>query len=613
MAFEIFPDVRQRPRRLPWSVRQWQIAAWVVFLAGLVIPAIGPVWKDFHRVQPTLTAAQIRAAYKDLGLRRERATTLGQLYSIEMLERDCYQIAAIVDAPRVYTSTPQLNRLAFDAEELRAELSNLAEKNRRREQFEALPNTAPSDRLMALMKADGEIAQAIRVGALAANYRPAFFPPTVPSAIHPSWIGFAKWWGLAWLLSAIPALFFVFGMYRLSRRPVLAEMVYRPGSLLVQSLFWWFTFGNDLLDERGVLELKLDRLKWRFRDQHGRAADEAEVAQMLRQVSGRVLTVEQALARVREAPELVQVRTRRTAFQGLLALILSAFGQMVMSAATAVAQTLRSVTPTSAFVDSTDTRRRDDVGVSVAGVGLVRMTENGTTGLQAFVKGVGKHGPFTLAGEFDAATMRAKELSVSLNVSSGISLTAGQIIPPCTWDYAPPTKERMPGSPLWGLVPNFNDRGVTIQARNGGITVQTAVLNGDGANVNDSDGVVDWSGRVALERPRFSLSGVIQRTWSGIVQRDYRAAFGKLSLFGTKLEVGHADRLDRHTSATHVRAERAFGSVTGAVQYEVPTGASFVLQRQLPGYRSRVGFFTRLREHAPPSTGLLLQYGVSTP
>lgn len=414
------------------------------------------------------------------------------------------------------------------------------------------------------------------------SFQPSFFPPPSQSHIQYSKALTLRGFARAWFWSLIPALCGVLLQIRAAGWKAKEELLLRPWWPVLTTVFWWWCLGN-YNQEQSAVEIRFERLKRRFRREAGHDPNEREAAELLQRAAGPILSLDAAIKRIKDMPELVQVRSRRAIFAAWVVAMLSGPIQFLSSVGTAVAQSTVAAKPVPATVDST---RRRPSG-SAWGFFQSRTTREGFDLPLARLKGAQALDGVKVTGEVDAARMRLLELAATISLRQGVSATIGQVFTPTTYDYPAPFSTLIPASPLDPLNPNFHDRGAYVTARKSGTTAQIGLLNGEGPNAPNEDRSIDVLLRLEQKAGALNAAVAWQDEHGG--PKEYKAAFVGLSPPFGALWFGRAERTDLGRDATHLRLEVPVGKFRGGVQLEHPRGLTVSIERWLGG-KNRLAF-----------------------
>lgn len=588
-------------RSVPRSIEILRTITWIIALAVLV-PWQGLI-KDQQRSKPLLPTASLERAEAFIASTLH-AQERGSAYTAADYAFDAGRIAVVRDRLNGFVvSSTDRNRVEQSAHAAMDQLYHLASNNLMSEFAAQYPDHVKKGKGLEIGYAQTSISNAVnKLYHVSRDFHPDFYPSLPEPNVKFSLPGAARRFGMAWLWSLIPAFVGIVLRCRAARRSLLEELLLRPWAPVLATVFWWY--GLSCYPEGfGAVELRFERLKWRFRQAQGRDPNERETAELLREASGPVLSFEAALARVKDAPALVQVRSRRAIFAAWVMTTLSAPVQFLSTVGTAWAQVASTTQPAAASVETPRKRPNGRLWGFFQG----QMTLDGFRLPHARLKGVHGLDGVTVTFDADCARARLKELAVSVPVGP-FTMTAGQILTPTTNDFPPPHKQLFPESPLDEMNPNFNDQGIAVAYARSGSTLQAGALNGEGTQASNDDRCVDGVGRIERTFGHLILAASWQHEFGG--PRDYRAGFAtfdpKLGRITPLLSVGYAERKDLGRTAAHARTELSVGETRAGIQVERPTGIVASLERWLGGL-NRIALTASARRGSAPVWELRFQ------
>lgn len=579
-------------------VRIWQVMAWCVALAILV--PWSDVAENLRRPKPFLTAAQVAETERFIEGKIARSDALDDRYTIEEFVADRAELGAVslrlghLRGPEPeYSTLARRSTAALEGLLARAKTLEAARIKKRA--------TDPQQIAFAEMQAVQLVTLAIGKHHASERVFQAAWLPEVDSGQRPSWSGAGRRFARAWLLSLIPAFAGIAWRFRERRQSTTAELLLRPWVFVLAGIFWWYGL-YQYPEGPGAIERRFERLKWRFRTEHGRYPDEQEVACLLHEASGAVLTYEAALAHVRAFPELVQVRSRRTVFVATVAATLGAPLNFIGFVTTAIAQSAQAAVPCSTATSPIGTKRADRG--TLWGYFQFRAQKSGFDLPAARLKGAQPTSFGRVEADYDLRIGRPRVLSASFVPSDRLCVSGGLLTSPAAQDFDPPQRCWFNGSPVDDLAPELFDYGVTAVGTRGGTRIEIGTLNGEGregSNVDRRTIIVSRSSQTIGP-----ATGAMTWQSHGNDFSDYRAALLRLTTRIGTVTVRGAARDHPHQDALYTRFEVQTGVADVGVQLETPGGIRIVLQRVLSGL-NRVAVHWRVARDETPSLELRLQ------
>lgn len=384
--------------------------------------------------------------------------------------------------------------------------------------------------------------------------RPAFLPPAPDDNIN--WRSVAKRGIDGWLLAMIPAFLTILLSFRLRRESLLAELAERPWWPVLSTVLWPFGLWG-YVGQPGIIERRLQALVREYQDEHhADPSQEWLAAQRLIQMR-RARDLQQAMAKLAEYPELIQVTSRRAIFTSWVIAMLAGPVNLMIGAVQAYANVARaSGGLDSTQVDMTRTPRRRDVSGRAFGV----MTYNGERGFNlATLWGIitMKNGRVTGDAWVDLRQPVVMQASATVAVTDEIGLEAGRIWTPVGGSLPAPDKGLFPASSLGSHFPAAAGDGVALHATTTKASLVASAQSGATPSRTDVSllakgqaGPLRVYGGVQSGSQRFRF-GQFEATWLGLLVREMVV-----------------QRLDRNTAAASTDVVYQRGAYRGGLHLE---------------------------------------------
>lgn len=295
------------------------------------------------------------------------------------------------------------------------------------------------------------------------NLWPSFFPPDPTPPFKINWRTVTKRGIDAWLLAMIPAFLTILLSFRLRRESLLAELAERPWWPVLSTVAWPFGLWG-YVGQPGIIERRLQALVREYQhEHHADPSQEWLAAQRLIQMR-RARDLQQAMAKLAEYPELIQVTSRRAIFTSWVIAMLAGPVNLMVGVVQAYANVARvNGGRDSTQVDSTRTPRRRDVSGRAFGV----MTYNGDWGFNlGTLWGIitMKNGRITGDAWVDLQQPVVMQASATVTMTEEIGLEAGRIWTPVGYSLPGPDNGLFPASSLGSHFPAAAGDGVALHA-----------------------------------------------------------------------------------------------------------------------------------------------------
>lgn len=516
----------QRPA--PAGVRYARAAAWIVALSVLLnVPGM---ILFFRTPKPELPSQHLTAASNFVDQAEVNGRTAN--YTAAHYATIGPKLRVVDTALDTYRQTSAVKLLRQRIDRVMTNLSSTAEQNTIAEYRRI--NPAATEEAVSQYVNGMQMAGSMSAMSTLRDYRPPFLPN---GREHEwSWIAFGQRYLLAWASSLPLALVGVILLFRRRYRDLVAELALAPWRPVLAVICWWW--GLNSYRGSDAVERELEKRARAFARQHGRRPDQAERAALYQQVREPVLGFEAALAKVQAAPELISATPRRFALSTALCAALSVPVQLAAQLSTAFCQTVRAGRDTAA-VDTT--RRRTD-RLTVDGIVQATVNGDGTKPSLGIVRLKHDDGRVGLATELDLLGGTVTEATVTVRPSADVTVQAGQLWPPTTYDFPLPEKSSLLRSAAGPLIPSALERGVMSTVTRGPVTLQAAGINGEGTGPND-DHRLELDVRAAVKRGPISLSLAGREG-----RKPFRLANASLKQGFLTLRAAWAARLDQARS-----------------------------------------------------------------